>query len=263
MKVDSKNCGLVDAVQSGWYNMESGELMRGFKVSADDVVFDYGCGVGAATMFCANQGAHVIFSDVEEVIISRLEQQVKETKAREIQSLLIESPTLPIADSFATKIISMEVLEHVDDPSQTLAELNRIAKPGAQFLLTVPASEGELLQKNIAPDSYFEKPNHLRIFSTDDFKNLVTDAGLEIELYTTWGFYWTLWMSFYWVSQQNLGAEVSGAVLDNIKPPFHPLLDSWATTWQRLIDMPEGQALKEKLDRNMPKTQTIIARKAA
>ena len=261
MIVDSRNCGLVDAVLSGWYNYESGELLKGFKVTAEDVVLDFGCGAGAATMFCAKAGAYVIFSDVEPAKLRNLEERLKPTHAGAYESLISESLPLPIADASATKVIAMEVLEHVENPEATLSDLFRIAKPGAQFLITVPAAEGEELQKGLAPDMYFKKPNHLRIFSSEDFRQLVTDSGLSIEFYTTGGFFWALWMLLYWATQKNTGVEIEGAVLDNIAPPFHPLLQSWAATWQQLIDMPEGLAVKEKLDQKLPKTQAIIARK--
>ena len=40
-----------------------------------------------------------------------------------------------------------------------------------------------------------------------------------------------------------------------------PLMESWARTWQDLLDQPEGLAIKQTLDRFIPKSQVIIARK--
>ena len=47
--VDSRDCGLFDAVQSGWYLGDSNELFKGFPISAEDCVLDIGCGAGGAT----------------------------------------------------------------------------------------------------------------------------------------------------------------------------------------------------------------------
>lgn len=40
-----------------------------------------------------------------------------------------------------------------------------------------------------------------------------------------------------------------------------PLMESWARTWQDLLAQPDGLAIKQTLDRFMPKSQVIIARK--
>ena len=51
--------------------------------------------------------------------------------------------------------------------------------PHLKYLITVPDPEIEKLQKKgLAPDAYFSKPNHIRIWERDAFAQLVTDAGL-------------------------------------------------------------------------------------
>ena len=55
--VDSRDCGLVDVVQSGWFLGESGELFKGFAISAADSVLDVGCGAGATTFSFTDHSA--------------------------------------------------------------------------------------------------------------------------------------------------------------------------------------------------------------
>ena len=69
--VDPRICGLLDAVKRGWYRLETGELFIGFKVTRDDIVLDVGCGEGNALLFCAKQGAHVVFSDIDATKLRR------------------------------------------------------------------------------------------------------------------------------------------------------------------------------------------------
>ena len=42
----------------------------------------------------------------------------------------------------------------------------------------MPHPSSEDLQKGIAADEYFQKPNHIRIISEAQFKQMVGDAGL-------------------------------------------------------------------------------------
>lgn len=257
----SRTSGLKDAVLSGWFNHATGELLEGFCIKPEDIVLDVGCGEGSATIFSATQGAHVVFSDLEREKVERLAERVAKLPARRYEALVCDTNPLPLADNYASRIIAIEMLEHTERPQDILQELVRVGKPGALYLLTVPDPVAEKLQRGIAPSAYYQAPNHVRVFERDEFENTVKDAGLEVVRRTSWGFYWTMWMFFFWVTETAAGREFDGAVLDRINAPYHPLLESWASTWQQLIDMPEGLALKKTMDDFMPKAQAIIARK--
>lgn len=92
-------------------------------------------------------------------------------------------------NNIASNIVCTEVIKHVEAPDRFLAELVRIGKPGAQYLLTAPDPEGEKLQKHFAPASYFEHPNPIRIIERGEFGHRVEQPGLIIEKQEPYGFY--------------------------------------------------------------------------
>ncbi|MDP2853187.1 MAG: class I SAM-dependent methyltransferase [Smithellaceae bacterium] len=257
--VDPRICGLIDAVRRGWYQLEKGELFIGFKVTKDDIVLDVGCGEGNAILFCAKQGAHIVFSDVDAIKIKVLTEKAHETKARKVESFVSDTTPLPLPCEYATKILSMEMLEHTLNPEKILAELVRVGKPGAQYLITVPDSRSEMLQKPLANPVYFLEPNHIQIFDQESFVRLVENSGLKVERYDTWGFYWTVFMSLFWIVHQQ--ENFNSSILDSIKPPYHPVLQSWSNTWAGLMELNGSEKLLESFDKYLPKTQVIIARK--
>ncbi|MGH8353249.1 MAG: class I SAM-dependent methyltransferase [Pseudomonas sp.] len=259
--VDSRDCGLVDSVQSGWYRNATGELFEGFAITAEDVVVDVGCGIGGATIFCANQGAHIIFTDTERSKVTALEQRLQQSPARRFEGIVSDSNPLPLPAAHASRVIALEVLEHVDEPALILRELYRIGQPGALYLLAVPDPVCEHIQKGIAPSIHFERPNHIHIFQRDEFERLVAGAGLQIESRAAYSFYWSMWMLIYWASTQADGKPFVGATHDAISPPYPPLLNDWARLWYQLINMPDGGKIRSALDQVMPKSQIIIARK--
>ena len=261
--VDSRDCGLVDAVQSGWYQGESDELFKGFAISAEDSVLDVGCGAGGATLFSANRGAHVVFTDVVAEKIESLKVRVAQTPARQFEGFVSDSIPLPVADASMSRVISMDVLEHVEDPAAFLRELVRAGQPGALYLLAVPDPVGENIQKGFAPEYYFERPNHIHIFEREEFGRLVTDAGLEIVRRDSFGFFWTFWMFLYWSVAKQAGCELQGTSHDVVQPPYPPILNDWAKLWHQVIKMPEAAPMKQALDQLLPKSQVIIARKPA
>ena len=197
--VDPRFCGLRDAVRRGWYRLETGELFTGFKVTQDDIVLDVGCGEGNAILFCAKQGAHVVFSDVDAAKIQALTEKANHTQARKVEGFVSDTTPLPLPDAYATKILATEMLEHTANPEMILAELVRVGKRGAKYLITVPDARSEMLQKPVANPVYFSAPNHIQIFDKERFIRLVENAGLKVERYDSWGFYWTVFMSLFWV----------------------------------------------------------------
>ena len=249
---DPNTLGLHDVMLGGWYNEEAGELAPGFAVSSEDVVIDVGCGDGGALNFCAKQGPHVILADIDAARVERARSWIETSAARRVETHVTDGNPLPLADASATRVICMEVLEHVDDPAAFLAELVRVGRPGAMYLLTVPDVVQENLQKHLAPSLYFEKPNHVRIFERAAFDALVRDAGLTIERRSYYGFFWAMWWLLFWTCD----VSFEGAVR-------HPVLDNWARTWSAVLESKDGLRIKHLMDRFMPKNQVIIARKPA
>lgn len=222
-------------------------------------VLDVGCGDGGATLFCARQGAHVVFSDVNATKIKALTKKAKETKARKVEGFVSDTTPLPLPDEYATKILSMEMLEHASNPEKILAELVRVGRPGAQYLITVPDSRSEMLQKPFANPIYFSEPNHIQIFNKKSFVRMVENSGLKVERYDSYGFYWTVFMSLFWIVRQQ--ECINDAVFDHIRPPYHPVLQSWSNTWAELLKLNGSAKLLESFDKYLPKAQIIIARK--
>lgn len=257
--------GLLDAKMSGWFLKDSGELFKGFKISASDSVLDVGCGDGTAALFCTDRGAHVTISDIDADTIKALETKLDESGANgRYSSVVCNSDPLLVPDSFATRVICQEVLEHVENPQRVVSELVRAGKPGALYLLTVPGQRGEEIQKKFAPADYFEHPHHIRIFEKGEFNSLAENAGLEVIEYSSNGFYLTFWMCIQWAvaaaNSRNSGEPYSFSDSPFV-PPFDESLSGWARLWGSLISTPEGEALKKEMDKLLPKVQIIIARK--
>ncbi|KAF1053045.1 MAG: putative S-adenosylmethionine-dependent methyltransferase [Stenotrophomonas maltophilia] len=241
--------GLKDAVLSGWFRQETNELYNGFVIRAEDTVLDVGCGNGGHVHFCAMRGAEIIIADIDAEKIEQTRQRLEDTPARSVRCLVTDSAPLPLANDTASRVVCSEVIEHVDDPQAFLAELVRVGKPGGLYLLSVPHPTSEELQRDFASPSYFEKPNHIRVISEEQFRTWVEEAGLEVLSHEKYGFYWSLWMLMFWEA---------GVGFDK---PDHPLLNQWTQTWHTLLSSPRGTAIKHALDNVIAKSQVIIARK--
>lgn len=73
---------------------------------------------------------------------------------------------------WATHAVCSEVLEHVEDPRQVLANARRCLAPGARLVITVPAGPRSAFDIHIG---------HRRHFTRRSLEAALTGAGLEIE----------------------------------------------------------------------------------
>ena len=246
---DGEYVGFVDMSLSGWLNEEAGELAPGFPVSADDVVVDVGSGDGGMATFCARRARETILIDHDAERLAQTLGRLRSAGCERVRGQAGDAAAVPLPDGCASRVVCTQVLEHVDDPAQAMAELVRLGRPGALYLLSVPAAASERLQLALAPPFYFEKPNHVRIFAPDEFARLVEDAGLVIEERRTHGFFWTMYLAFFWQS----GVELAKG--------SDPVLDAWCRTWAELLRCKEGPRIKAALDGLAPQCDTIVARK--
>lgn len=244
------DCGYRDSQRQGWYDRRRGELAPGFPIGSADVCVDVGCGNGGASMFAARRQAEVIATDIDPRAIARVEAKFARLRTP-WRALVSDSDPLPLADGTATRVITMEVLEHVADPDRFVAELVRIGRPGALYLISVPDERAEAVQRQVAPPAYWRPPNHLRVFAAGELEALLTRHGLCIEKRLAKSFYWAIWWILFWAADQELGE------------PEGPLLRAWTRTWNELLNTPGADHIRQSLDECMPKSRVFIARKPA
>lgn len=198
--LSSADVGIRDRREEGWFNDQTGEITRGVAVTPEHTVIDVGCGDGGFIGFCAGQGAEVLFVDQDEARLRRTEKRLEGSPARGYRAIQSDCNPIPLEDGIGDLVMCTEVLEHVPDPVIFLEEVIRVAKPGAQLLLSVPDSRSEEFVSATAPPQCFEVPNHIRIFTAAAFEQLVLDAGLEIESHQFTGCFWSMFWPLSWMT---------------------------------------------------------------
>ncbi len=110
-----------------------------------------------------------------------------------VQADLEELP-LPLEDASADLVVSVETIEHLENPRAFVREMVRIARPGGRIVLTTPnqlslTSKLHLVFRNQfhafqeAPGLY---PSHISALVEEDLKRIARESGLtEIEVHFT------------------------------------------------------------------------------
>lgn len=84
-------------------------------------------------------------------------------------------------DEASFDLISMyHVLEHVQNPFQTLGEIRRILKPNGRFFVEVPNLDSLQAQTGQGKWFHLDSPRHLWHFGSASLAQLLTENGFEI-----------------------------------------------------------------------------------
>jgi ubiquinone/menaquinone biosynthesis C-methylase UbiE len=173
-------------------------LMDGFEGALDELfgratpgsVLDVGCGEGVLTDRWAQRlrSGRVIGIDLPD---PKLESEWAGRQRANLEFRAMRAEQLPFADDEFDLAAAIEVLEHVPDPAQTLAEMARVAR--GHLLVSVPR-EPLWRALNLARGAYLRHlgntPGHVNHWSKRAFVRLLGGYGTVVELRSP--FPWTM-----------------------------------------------------------------------
>ena len=80
---------------------------------------------------------------------------------------------IPVRGASIDIVICLEVLEHLEDDSRALCEINRVLKPGGKLILSLPST-------HYFPE-YRDLIGHLRHYRREDAVRMLENFGLKVE----------------------------------------------------------------------------------
>jgi SAM-dependent methyltransferase len=108
-------------------------ILRG--VTGRAVVIDVGCGDGCALAVAAEQNPAHRFAGIDW---SGNALRRAHALGLTVVRAAVTAPGLPLADGAADVVIMSELIEHLVDPDQAVAEVRRVLRPGGSLLLSTP-----------------------------------------------------------------------------------------------------------------------------
>jgi ubiquinone/menaquinone biosynthesis C-methylase UbiE len=173
-------------------------LMGGFERTLDELMasagprslLDVGCGEGVLVHRWALRmpAARIVGIDLQE---ESLQAGWSQREAPNLEYRTMGAEALPFEANEFDLATAIEVLEHVPDPEQTLAEMARVA--GRHLLVSVPR-EPLWRMLNLARGAYVAQlgntPGHLNHWSRRSFMGLLARHGEVVEARSP--FPWTM-----------------------------------------------------------------------
>ena len=114
------------------------------RLAGDETVVDYGAGTGIYTIAVAQAvpGGRVIAVEALPRLAEMLRAKLTPELADRLEVVETDANTVPVPDGVADRVVMVDVLHHLYDQPEALAQVTRLLRPGGLFVV-VDWGDGE------------------------------------------------------------------------------------------------------------------------
>lgn len=163
------------------------DLVRFANLPEDLEILDVGTGPGTLALALANSGAKLVLGvDISEAMLEQAEylrlSTARADQAARMGFRLAPAHALPFSDDRFDVVFCRLVLQYLTNPAKSIQEMVRVLKPGGTLILAELLSVDDPV-KRATQNAIEERRNegHVSARSVDQYRKLVTAAGLTVE----------------------------------------------------------------------------------
>ena len=157
-----------------------------FPVGPGNRVLDMGCGAGRHAFALYRRGTDVTAFDMDAGelkdvagMFAAMDEAGEVPPGARARAVRGTAYALPFADGAFDRVVASEVLEHLPQDRQAMAELVRVLEPGGLLAVTVPRWGPELVCWALSSAYHEVEGGHVRIYRGSELRRRLVEQGLE------------------------------------------------------------------------------------
>ena len=134
MRHYDREAAIYDVQYLGEQNAKIEDSLCNIRLDSNDVVLDLGCGTGFLFQRITKKVGLLVGIDVSSDVL-----RVAKKHTKNMQNIVLvraDADNTPFPDQIFDKVFAVTVLQNMPEPTKTIAEMKRTAKPQAIFAVT-------------------------------------------------------------------------------------------------------------------------------
>lgn len=153
-------------------------------IGRGDLVLDLGAGGGRHSFEAVKRGARTVALDLDPAPLRHASAMIAALNGEVPPgcwggAVAADALRLPFPDGKFDAVIASEVLEHIPDDRQAMAEVARVTRPGGRVAVTVPRFWPEAVCWLFSSEYHSSEGGHVRIYRLSQLVGRLRDAGLR------------------------------------------------------------------------------------
>lgn len=110
--------------------------LKNVRTQKGELILDVGCGTGLLFDHVANETDGIVGLDFSKKCLLQAKERTRNKSLRNVQLILADADNMPFHNEVFNTVFAMTILQNMPSPSETLAEIKRVSRNDALFVVS-------------------------------------------------------------------------------------------------------------------------------
>jgi ubiquinone/menaquinone biosynthesis C-methylase UbiE len=110
--------------------------LKHLKIEGDRLILDVGCGTGILFDYIADEAHGIVGLDFSKKCLLQAKDRTRNKSLRDVQLIQADADNMPFHAEVFNAVFAMTILQNTPSPNKTLAEIKRVSRNDALFVIT-------------------------------------------------------------------------------------------------------------------------------
>jgi ubiquinone/menaquinone biosynthesis C-methylase UbiE len=110
--------------------------LKNMKIERNELILDVGCGTGILFRQVADESNLIVGIDFSRITLLQAKERVRTNNVFNVEMIQADADNMPFNRDLFDRVFAITILQNTPNPGDTLAEIKRVSKKEALFVIT-------------------------------------------------------------------------------------------------------------------------------